>query len=247
MLRRLITLSIFLSVVLFVGIAIFKTENLFGMARFVNNLTSNERLLLVTGCPRSGTHYTAALLTKAGLPVGHEAIADGGTSSWVMAVNAKAAPWGPRDRSCKYAHIFHQVREPTKSIAAIETEPPISWNFICEHLPQIVDTDSSFVKACKMWLYWNLAAEKMAEWTFRIEDIDNVFDEMQERLGVVLDSKALETVARDKNHRDRKKELYAWEEIEKKLKKTGDEALFEDLKALAIRYGYPVGADDGND
>jgi hypothetical protein len=235
--KRILTLSFFLTVIFSLSFAFFKAENLFGGSRFHLN-TAHERLLLVTGCPRSGTHYIAALLTKAGLPVGHEAISDGGTASWVMAVSAKTAPWGPKDRSFKYDHIFHQVREPTKSIAAIETEPANSWRFICEQIPEISLKDSSFVRACKMWLYWNLRAEEMAEWTFRIEDIDDVFDEFQERLGVTLDRAALENVSRDKNHRDRKKEEYAWDEIQTRLKKAGEEALFEDIRNLAARYGY---------
>ncbi len=237
MTKRIITLSFFLSIAIFAGIALFRAENLFGGHRGVH-ASDKERLVLVTGCPRSGTHYIASLLTKAGLPVAHEGVADGGTASWVMAVQAKVAPWGPKDRTYKYSHIFHQVREPTKSIAAIETEPPVSWNFIQQHIPQITERDSSFVKACKMYIYWNLMSEELAEWTYKIEDIDDVFAEFEERLGVTLDATALETVSRDKNHRDRKKEMYAWEEIENRLKKAGEEALYEDLKNLATRYGY---------
>ncbi len=66
---------------------------------FVLLLTSQlpaqeERFLLVTGCARSGTRYTAFILRDCGLDVGHEWVFPDGLTSWLMAADCDECPWG---------------------------------------------------------------------------------------------------------------------------------------------------------
>lgn len=203
----------------------------------VESIYIPEKLLLITGCARSGTHYIAALLTLSGLPIKHEREGTMGTSSWTMAVDAAKTPWGPGFLKFKFRHVFHQVRDPLKTISACTTEPEeTSWNFIYQHIPQIKKKDRLVVKCAKYWYYWNLEAEKKAEFTYRIEDIENVLDEMSVRLGFPLTKDALAWVPKDLNHRPRKV-TYTWSDLKVLL---ADPVLYQNIVDMAIRYGYPV-------
>lgn len=202
----------------------------------VESIYIPEKLLLITGCARSGTHYIAALLTLSGLPIKHEREGAMGTSSWTMAVDAVKTPWGPGFLKFKFRHVFHQVRDPLKTISACTTEPEKSWEFICVHIPQIKMKDRLVVKCAKYWYYWNLEAEKKAEFTYRIEDIENVLDEMSFRLGYPLAKDALAWVPKDLNHRPRKV-TYSWSDLKVLL---ADPVLYQNIVDMATRYGYSV-------
>ena len=195
-----------------------------------------QKFLLITGCARSGTHYIASLLTLAGLPIKHEKEGEMGTSSWTMAVNALQTPWGPGYLKFNFQHVFHQVRDPLKTISACTTEPERSWEFIYDHIPQIKVKDRLVVKCAKYWYYWNLEAENKAEFTYRVEDIENALDEMSIRLRVPLSKDAIDWVPKDLNHRPRKVN-YTWKDLKVLL---ADPDLYQKIVDMARRYGYEV-------
>ena len=205
-----------------------------------------ERLLLVTGCARSGTGYIAKVLQKCGLDVGHERLGAEGISSWVMAVESIFSPWGPPRHNLKFKHIFHQVRDPLKVISSTYmTEGPQSWAYIIQHIPQIKWNDSFVVKSAKYWYYWNLKAAECAEWTYRVEDLEQVWEEFEKRLGKKLDRSAFSEIAKNYNRRDLKPlsresnlllEDFTWKDLKEEL----DPQLYENLRSLAKKYGYAV-------
>jgi len=196
-----------------------------------------DRYILVTGCARSGTRYTAYILRDCGLDVGHEWMFPDGLTSWLMATDCSECPWGAAPSSnTKFQHIFHQVRDPLKVIASVYiNEPPESWEFICLHLPQIKETDTLLVKCAKYWYYWNLMAEKKAEYTFRVEDIEKALRVMSFKMKRELTPKDLSAFAKNINTRETPPDL-TWGTLAESL----PYSLFYDVQMMALRYGYSI-------
>ena len=135
-----------------------------------------DKRLLVTGCGRSGTKYTAELLQKLGLDVRHEEMGADGISTWCMAVDSEDSPWGGGRRNIRFDARLHQVRHPLRVIPSLTTFTAPSWDFIAQHIPCAAD-EPILIRAAKYWYYWNLEAEKIATWRYRIETLPNVFQE----------------------------------------------------------------------
>lgn len=196
---------------------------------------SAEKLILVTGCARSGTTYMTKVLQAAGLKVKHEAHGVDGTVSWTMAVPASKTPWGPAFKEGYYKHIFHQVRNPLKTISSVMvTEPKESWDFIQKFVPQIKSDDPKLVKAVKYWIYWNRWAEIKSEMTYRLEDLEIVLGEIGDRIGYPLRPEAMKGISKTTNHRKDYSHVYTWEELKEELPLE----LYIKLQDAAIRYGY---------
>lgn len=193
------------------------------------------RYLLITGCARSGTHYITQVLNLCGLKLRHERGGEDGMVSWLMAAKSGRTPFGPGGNKFQFVHIFHQVRDPLKSIASICKEPRESWEYICKHVPEINIFDPLLVRAAKYYYYWNLMAEKKAEWTYRIEDLENVFDKMSKILGITLDKTAVDKVPKNIATRGYTAPL-TWADIREVV----EPELYRKLIKMAIRYGYPI-------
>lgn len=194
-----------------------------------------NRSLLIVGCARSGTSFITNFLRLNKYYVGHEREGLFGIVSWTMTANANTTPWGPGFNHFSFKHIFHQVRHPLKAIASAGNEPPISWIFIKKFVPEIKMDDPKIVKGAKYWYYWNLLAEKKAEWSYRIEDIENQIDEMAVRLGVHLNPAILKKIPTNINTRGYT-DVYTWED----LRTTLDEDLYCNIIEMATRYGYDL-------
>jgi hypothetical protein len=196
-----------------------------------------QRFLLITGCARSGTSYISHFLEKSGMDMPHERIGKDGAVSWPMAIDSKSTPWGPSSYLVDFAHTFHQVRHPLKVIASVyANEPKATWNYICSHIPEIYIYEPLLVRCAKYWYYWNLAAEKKAEWTYRIEDLPRQLEEMSLRVGRQLSLEVLDTVPKNLNTRNVVKRDFTWEDLRAVL----EPEFFDKLQALARRYGYKI-------
>lgn len=149
-----------------------------------------EKRLLVTGCGRSGTKYTAALLQKLGLDVRHEEMGADGIATWCMAVDSDDSPWGGGRRGVRFGAILHQVRHPLRVIPSLTTFTAPSWEYIARFLPGHADRPV-LVRAAEYWYHWNLEAERIAAWRFRIETLPNVYREFCNRAGVRPNAEAL--------------------------------------------------------
>ncbi len=132
---------------------------------------NNGKMILITGCGRSGTEYISKVLRKSGIEIGHEMeIKHDGISSWPLASARDNIPWGPGFSDVKFKHIVHQVRHPLKVIQDNEFS----------HLKESRDFVTSVIGESRnilhyhmrYWYHWNVMAEKLANWTYRIEDID---------------------------------------------------------------------------
>jgi hypothetical protein len=191
--------------------------------------------LLITGCARSGTQYASHLLQECGLKIGHEKVQKDGVSSWVMCMDAKSVPWAmDARRKFRFAHVFHQVRHPLKVIASVQTEGEPSWRYIRSHIAEIKSDDPPIARGAKYWYYWNLKAQQQSEWTYRVEEIDAVWDQFCQRLGQNLDRSKVDLVSRNVNARQHAE--ISWEQLEAEI----DPELYQNIRLLAQSYGYSL-------
>lgn len=217
---------------------------------------------VVTGCGRSGTGYTANLLTSLGLACGHESVfrprdprqgpvkwpaSLAGDSSWLAAPFLTSLPEG--------TVVLHQVREPVSLIRSFLRigffEKPSGYlQFAEAQLPELAHGDPT-ERCMKYWLYWNRLAERAAEldrlryFRIRVEDIDAA---LVERVLALLEfpctreriERALAEQARDYNTRgDRNADAgVTWDTLPRG-------GLRDALEALASRYGYRSPGVDG--
>lgn len=127
---------------------------------------------VVSGTPRSGTGYTAALLGAFGYPMGHEVLRDYGISSWCWAVDTGSVPTGvPRDgRSQDF--LIHAVRNPFDVFCSLVTTCLPSPEFL-EFVGRWVEIDDSsdLAVAGSVIVGWNrLVASLSPDLVFRVED-----------------------------------------------------------------------------
>ena len=223
-----------------VFIAIFLSIKCASFAEGIN-ITANEtspkeeKLILVTGCGRSGTGYMCKFLKASGVLVLHEYMGKQGSVSWLMGAEVDKAPWGPLSKNYKFKHIFHQVRDPVKVIQSFYNVPPLAtWEWIQNILPQIKDTDPLLTKCAKYWIYWNKMVEEKAEWTYRIEDFDTDYVEMAKRLDLKFDKKVLSQIGKKNNTKGPPTRVITWEILKGEL----DTDTYHHLRKLARHYGY---------
>ncbi len=159
-----------------------------------------------------------------------------GACSWEMTIDAKTVPWGASRHGYHFAHIFHQVRHPLKVISSLYyTESLESFDFIRQHIPEITPADSHLTQCAKYWYYWNLKAEAQAEWTYRIEEIDHLWDEFALRLNKKINTNLLTIVPKTVNSRGATPPM-TWEQIQQEL----EPDLYQKIRALAENYGYII-------
>ncbi len=203
----------------------------------IGNLYGDEKFLLVTGTARSGTFYITKVLKECGLDIKHELFGSDGACSWLMVPETDETPWGPGRKGVVFKHILHQIRDPLKSMSSIyTTEPPQAWTYIMQNIPEITWMDPKLVRCAKYWYYWNLKAEKLAEFSYPVEDIENQWENLERVLGMKLDKTSLDRISKDVNTRGGYKLEVTW----KLLKRELDPYLFKQIQIMAQRYGYAI-------
>lgn len=172
--------------------------------------TRERKTVLVTGCARSGTKYTAELLAAHGLDVRHEAMGRDGTVTWCMAVDDQEVPWGEPFGAYSFDHIFHQVRHPLPVIRSMMTLRPKSWEFIARHI-ELDGGEPSLLNAARFWYYWNGLAERRSNKRFRIEKVGEVQEVLLGGLSLTPSPEAFSVTHRETNTRARSKLYVAYE------------------------------------
>ena len=135
--------------------------------------------ILITGTGASGTQYTSKLLSKLlishnkTLDVKHDnEIGEHGICSWAFAAQSDDVPWGPKYSLYDFKPILHQVRHPLKTISSARRLGKTSWEYIEKKIPEIEADDSVIVKSMKYWHFWNKKAQKIAQYTYKVEDFN---------------------------------------------------------------------------
>ena len=188
------------------------------------------------GCGRSGTRYLATFLQESGYYVGHERPGMNGCVSWPMCVNSYSYFGSKVEKT--FRHVFHQVRHPLDVISSwvtnqIDLKSDV-WLFIRDYVPEIDVNDSLLVHCAKYWYYWNLLAEKMTEWRFKIEDFPNVIEEFEERSGLTLKRTLLVEIPKNYNTRGPIEIKITWDDLKEQI----PEDLYQKIKDMSLWYGY---------
>lgn len=152
------------------------------------------RLLLVIGCPRSGTRSFARMLQNAGVRVGHERVGIHGTVSSYFAVDDdyyQGPHQATRDRlsAFRFEHLWHIVRDPLATISSISFGmPPSWWDWQRRHTWIDREKIGALGAACEFVLKWTDICEKAnPEWVVRIEDWKEKWPEVARRLGIEVE------------------------------------------------------------
>ena len=204
---------------------------------FSNLLGLNDRSgLAIIGCGRSGTTYTSKMFSSFGIDIGHERLKKDGISSWYLVSDQTQVPLGPNYFQIKKLKIkiVHQIRDPIKSISSMQSMGKPSWNFLANEIPIELNEDSKIVKAMKYWYYWNIKAEKKSDFSYRIENIEEVLSRLMDIGGFsVRNFDKMKKI--DKKTNTRKHTDLNWNDLEKE-----DYELTQKIKNLSINYGYKI-------
>ena len=184
---------------------------------------------LILAYPRSGTVYTAKIVKAHGIEFGHEDQNPenqiDGTISFLELNN-----------TCEFDVVLHQLRDPLKTISsATKVLVPRS----CRRLYGLLNIDKADQKKSKLyrtmltWLRFNERAEKVAEWRYRIEDIDEVYPELCRRLEIKPKKKGFPPRNRLVNSRPHP--MLNWSDLDKE-----NFVLSQRIKEKARQYRYNV-------
>lgn len=193
-------------------------------------------MLLITGCGRSGSRYTATLLNRLGLRVGHEELHADGEIGWK---GLRKLLSGER---IDFNVILHQVRDPIATISSLRTHCCGLLKDVSRFFPTRSSLDGSngnLHRCMEYWYEWNLLAESRAIWTYRIEELPQVFDTFCELLGVSANRAALDALPTNINTRRTRRfakfqrDTVNWDTLE-----SIDRPLTTKIHELAVRYGY---------
>jgi hypothetical protein len=216
-----------------------------------------NRKLLITGCGRSGTFYSAEVWRQLGLdirherPIGHHGVmGEDGAASWLMAVNDPNPPFGTSAVDYEFDIVVHQVRHPLKVIASVAQfilgKGRFAKEYIQANVPQtkILDDELSLnthqqliLQAARYWYYWNLISEEKATVTVQVEQLSKNLPYLCELTEVEYRRDAVERIPTRINGRQYylNEELWTvdWKDLEEL-----DLDLTERIRNLATHYSY---------
>jgi hypothetical protein len=190
-----------------------------------------RRKLLIIGCGRSGTTYTANVLKRLGVVIEHEKDAEDGIVSWYMTVDDNS-PYGPKRGDYVFDLIIHQVRNPLHVIASAHIFSQATWDFIGKHINHIDNDDPVLIKGAKYWYYWNLLAEKRSRYSYKVEDFNLVAKKIIQEISIGQYSKE-PFIQQSKKTNTKKHITIDLKEIQKE-----DMNLYHNIIKLAKKYGY---------
>ena len=189
-------------------------------------------MILITGCPRSGTGYASRIFQAQGLDIGHEHLGTDGVSSWLFAVTDHRYPWHKRGelrQNYNFQVILHQVRDPLKVLASMAVLRRPDWTFIRRHLEL---PPGSLQRRIAFYLGWTELCDRQAHYRYRLEDIETEWPRLHQLCGGSPHwTGRAETTSKTYNRR-RHQDL-AWSQI---LALPGGTA----VAARARTYGYEV-------
>jgi hypothetical protein len=192
-------------------------------------------MLLITGCGRSGTHYTARLLQEMGLDVPHEHVGKDGAASWKHIVSGTFVYIGKNREaeidSTGFDRILHQVRHPLKVISSMQTFSDSTWSYMANYI-ELDLTAKPVKRGMQAWVRWNRLVESKAHWRFQIEELPKRFQEFCQQAGLPV--RPMPHVPHEaKDSRTSRFKPLGWDELQK-----CDANLAEEVRQMACAYGY---------
>ncbi len=192
--------------------------------------------VLVTAHPRSGTHYTGRVLRR----LRHRVSCEGHwrcrqTQFVVSWKHAQEGEFAYRHRRMRlyqgFRRIIHQVRHPLDVIASSATLHDLSIDHMRQFLdlPEPTNHRAQPLTLCmRTWLGWNALIEARAHWRFRLEDVEDIGDDLCRWLGIPVQSLPALPPANT-----RRRATLQWDDLER-----ADRDLAQAVREMARRYGY---------
>lgn len=152
-----------------------------------------HRTILVVCAFRSGSKHMSNVLKRSHVKVGHEQVKEEGcVSGYFVTYNSPQGKRSPHDfqplhhegdipNQYKFEHVWHMVRDPLKSIGScrdVLSRPVMEWAKFALGVEVNPRGADKTIWAARYWLATNLAAEKIADWRFKVEDIPKVYAQM---------------------------------------------------------------------
>lgn len=191
--------------------------------------------ILITGCHRGATQYIWMIMRLCGLGVQHEYMGRDGTVDWfAMYQDRKKTVGGPEN----FGKVIHQMRHPLDNIDSLRLLSTDTWNWIKQWIPYSEKAElNNIQKGMEAWYYWSLRGKEISHFRYRVEAIDDVFEDLCEFIGVKPNWRALENVPRNDHYNpDKFRENYTyltWKDLEET-----DSHLCKKIIKLAREYGY---------
>jgi hypothetical protein len=220
--------------------------------------SKQNKKLLITGCGRSGTLYSAHLWQALGLDIRHERpvppdgmIGRDGMASWFMAVDDPQPPSGPSAADFEFDVVIQQIRHPLKVIASVAQfilkEGQRAPGFIERNVPETIlnpdelkyldEKEQLILRAARYWYYWNLLTEKKADKIVQLENLHEELPEFCELVGVEFNPDVINQVAPNTNAREFHIRAEPWQIDWQDIERL-DPNLYTHLRNLALVYGY---------
>lgn len=193
-------------------------------------------LVLVTGHPRSGTHFTARMLREMGYVTSIE-------GRWMSGYTRLVSSWKhvqpgmfrnrfyARNLRQDFATILHQVRHPLDVIASSTTLVDRTVDHIKKYvdIPEpTVNYDQPITLCMRSWVGWNRLIETRASWRFQLEQLDDIFPEFCQHVGIPEQASPGMGARNTRSHRN-----LTWADLE-----AADAQLAGEVREMARRYGY---------
>jgi len=199
------------------------------------------RPIIIIGCPKSGTQYISKLLTHLGLDIIHEAqctCASGrdGRVSWLYGAGFYAIPFDGEPPLSTYINpiILHQVRNPLNTMSSCQKISEAAWDYISKYIP--IKPEYSLPRKCLyLYYYWNTRCEHLAEYTYRIETLEeewNIFCNKINHSELIEKKKLIKDIPKNVNTA-KPYHQFTWGEL-----LDIDEFITVEVMKLAERYNY---------
>lgn len=211
------------------------------------NLPKSGPFIVITGCPRSGTRYISCVLQYLGKDVRHEYLGTNGVASAGIAAAASRklfmghtrafSAYTPKQVARAATVLLHQVRHPLDFLASAAQNLDGFWDDVGKIIPH-GQKDPPLLRAAKYWYHWNVLAEKLCQWTYRVEALSNLFDEFCRRTGARHDRSVFGTIPTNVGA-----DMGVWYKL-KRVRVTWnnisalDRILCRKIRAKATEYGY---------
>ena len=204
-------------------------------------MSEEYRKILGLGHPRTGTGYTANLLRRWGLDVGHELLFKDGIVAWQLAVDTKDNL--PCMHKCmdvyfdsfNWETIIYNLRNPKDSILSIVYTETTTLSFR-NRIANIELEKNRVSMAIQSILHWDkLILDKNPSVIYRIEhDADKLYDFLKDRYKISWNKNALEAVKEIRN----KRKHPDISEIQNELESVSDD-LKSKINSFCLKYEYP--------
>lgn len=212
-------------------------------------MSRRKRLLRIVGNSRSGTTWLSRVLRAEGLDVRHEICGKDGTVSCFFFVDWDWYPLSPstppkgliahqteRLSDYRFEHTWHVVRHPLRTIGSIWSTMGTQHQLWLEDIGLLPgDLKPKLLKSMYAWHRVNLHCERIADWTFRLEDAvrgQEVWRHMMHTLG-------RETTRRPRIPvTNRSRGIFAAKKVTWSTMRRLDPDLASQIQGMAEHYGY---------